>query len=700
VSVHTATAAARYTLRDLFIALRERLVVTLPLAALCAVLYAYHKQSQPPVYRAAAVLQVERPERIVTTQAVVETAVNSDVDFNTYLQRFSTDSLRNRVLKSLTPAERERLSAPGAPPDAPPDLGTVGVSAVPRTLIIRLICTHRDPAAAAFVANRFAREFIDQLRDEVGDKNEFAVDYLRERAGVMLQDANAAEQRLQDYMRRHNLVSLDSSTNITATRLNLINNALQTSRLDRLALEEQCRLIEEQRQAGRNLLEISAISRHGAVSDHAAQLERLRREEILLSETYLAKHPRRIAIAQTIATTRTQLAGAIDLAVAELQTALTKARETENNLTKEFAQQEKELLRLRELAVEYKGLESMAQVAKSSHAAVLARLNETTTGKALTKSPVSVVDLAKPPAAPAEPNPAEITRNAVFIALIVLLLVTIVLSHLDDRIKSTHDIEEILGETVLGLIPRMNQTSDKDRFQMVLSGKDPGRIEPFMNLHAAADLNSGLPFPRSLLVTSTIPGEGKTVVSANLAASFAAHGQKVLIIDCDLRRPMLHERFGQPNEAGLLKWYLTPAADHPGPLPENPLLGIRSIGPNLDIITSGGRSNHPTPLFESPRFAALIAELKGHYNLILIDTPPLGAVSDALYISKIVDELIYVCRFNCAQRRHIRTNLRALRTSRSKILGLVLNDISRRSLPYYSDYRYYASYEKYYGQAA
>jgi capsular exopolysaccharide synthesis family protein len=202
-----------------------------------------------------------------------------------------------------------------------------------------------------------------------------------------------------------------------------------------------------------------------------------------------------------------------------------------------------------------------------------------------------------------------------------------------------------------------------------------------------------------MLVTSTIPGEGKTMVSANLAAAFAAHGRRVLLVDCDLRRPMLHERLGQTNDRGILRWYHD-RGDTASEESDRDLLGIREVAPHFHLLTSGGRSHHPTPLFEAPEFGTLIAHLKTQYDLVLIDTPPLGAVSDALYISRFADEFIYVCRFNRALRRHVRLNLRMLRTGPCRGLGIVLNDISLRSLGYYSDYRYYSSYNKYYGQAA
>ena len=129
----------------------------------------------------------------------------------------------------------------------------------------------------------------------------------------------------------------------------------------------------------------------------------------------------------------------------------------------------------------------------------------------------------------------------------------------------------------------------------------------------------------------------------------------------------------------------------------NPHLGITSIGENLSLITAGGRSKSPTQFLESTAFAQLIERLKKHYDLIVIDSPPMGAVTDALLIANRADEILYVCRFNRAYRKHIRLYIKALRQGKNEVLGIALNGLSPRRIEYYSNYRYYRSYKKYYG---
>ncbi|MBW8781478.1 MAG: polysaccharide biosynthesis tyrosine autokinase [Verrucomicrobia bacterium] len=693
----------RRTLRDYYIILRERLWIALPLALTLAIGLAYYQSRAVPLYSSTATMQIEKPEKVVTTQEVVETGVSSDAELNTYLQVIGSGKIRTRVLESLTPQERLILQRPylkDLPPgSAPPpgiDLGTPAVQSIRSTFLISVTVVHRDPEAAALLANRYVQQFIQSLLDKVGGSNEYAVEYLQKRATQLLDLAKAAEQRLQDYMRAQNLVSLDNSTNIVQARLTAVNTALQTARLERLAVEEQFNLVERYQKDHRNLLEITAIAGYGSVPDLNKQLETLQRDQSLLAERYLERHPKMINITNAIAVAKNQLDTAITLAIADLKTSLEKIRGNEKTLEQEYAAQEREQLRLRDLSIEYKSLENQATVARNSYSQILDRLSQTTTSKYLEKIPVRPLDLATPAGTPFTPDPKRITRNAVGLGLLVFFGVAIGLSFIDDRIKSAWDIESFIGVNLLGIIPDLSGLKDDDKYKLVLDNKNTSGVEPFLSVYSSVKIHSKLDFPKSILVTSTIPGEGKTLVSSNLAGSFARHGKAVLLIDCDLRRPMLHRHFNKPNESGLITWFQN-GAKLDGDLLNNPDLGIVSIGENLSLISSGGRSKSPTQLLEDPIFGQLLERLKKYFDLIVIDSPPLGAVTDSLLIAEQADEVVYVCRFNRAFRKHIRLYIKALRSGKNEVLGVVLNGLSPRRIEYYSNYRYYRSYKKYYG---
>lgn len=693
----------RRTLRDYYIILRERLWIALPLALIISIGMAYYQSRAIPLYRSSATLQIEKPEKVVTSQEVVDTGINSDIELNTYLQVIASAKMRNRVQESLTPQERQILQrpylkdlAPGSTPPAGVDLGNMSVQSVRSTFLINISVAHRDPEAAAILANRYIEQFIDSLLENVSGGHDYAVKYLKDRAKQLEEEARVAEQKLQDYMRAQNLVSLDNSTNIAQARLTAVNAALQTARLERLAIEEQSHLVERYRSEKRNLIEIASIANYGSVPVLSKQLEELNRDQALLAERYLERHPKMINVVNAIAVAQEQLDAAITLAIADLKTNLERALANEKTLEQEYAAQEKEQLRLRDLSIEYRSLENQAQVAKNNYSQILDRLTQATTSKYLEKIPVRPLDPALPASQPYTPDLGRITRTSIGVGFLVFFGVAIGLSFIDDRIKSAWDIEHFIGANLLGIIPDLSSLKDSEKYRLVLENKNTGGVEPFLGVYSSVKIHSKLDFPKSILVTSTIPGEGKTLISSNLAGSFARHGKSVLLIDCDLRRPMLHRHFDQPNESGLICWF-EHGASLEGDLTADARLGITQIGENLSLLSSGGRSKTPTQILESPVFGQLLEKLKKHYDLIVVDSPPLGAVTDSLLIAERVDEVIYVCRFNRAFRKHIRLYIKALRSGKNELLGVVLNGLSPRRIEYYSNYRYYRSYKKYYG---
>jgi len=698
-------ATERRTLRDYYVIIREHVWISLPLAIVVALGYFYTQARKTPIYEASASLQFEKPETVVTSQGVVDPSVRSDMDLNTYIHDINSNRLRSSVVQSFTQPERlilQRAAMKRLPKNSPPPpvgalIGSVDAEPVRSSYLITISVFHEDPEAAALVANRYVEKFMDYLFESVGGKNEEAVTYLKGRAEQLRKDAEDAEKQLQDYMRQHNLVSLDSSINIVADRLKSVNSALTNARLELLSVEAAAAQVSEFKKEGKNLLEISYISTHGAVPALKAQLSDAEQTQALLMERYLEKHPKVIDNANKIAITKTQLDKAVDLAIADLNTRLASARESVRVLEGEYASQEQKELSLRALSVDFNSLQSRATVAKNYYMEILDRLNQTTTFKNLDKISLHPLDKAQAPGGPISPNIGSITRTSVGLGFITFFAVAIGFRFVDDRVKSAWDVESFIGVNLLGIIPQLSSLKNDEKIGLgdASSGSEAGN-EAFLGLYSAVKIQSKLDFPKSILVTSTIPGEGKTLVSCNLAACFARHGKKVLLVDCDLRRPMLHRHFRQQNTTGVISWF-EHGANLDGDVVTNPDLGITKLGENLWLLTSGGRSKSPTELLENPVFPQLLERLKKHFDLVMIDSPPMGAVTDSMLIAERADEVIFVCRFNRAYRKHIRLYIKALREGKNEILGIVLNGLSPRRIEYYSNYRYYRSYKKYYG---
>lgn len=694
----------RRSLRDYYVILRERLWIALPVALLVSLSVGYYKAQETEMFSSVATMQFERPERVVISEQVVDTAVRSDIDLNTYIQILTSGRLRTMVAESLTPGEIKILQRPylkelnpgASPPPVGQLLGNMAPQSIRNSLLIKITATNRDPEGAALIANRYVEQFMRYLLENVGGKNEDAVVYLRARAEELRRESETAEGHLQDYRRKHNLVSLDNSINIISERLRAINTTLTKARLDRIDVETLLGQIERMQQQNGNLLEISYISAYGNIPALRNQLADLGNQQSMLSKRYLERHPKMLNVANSIDIITEQIRHDIKQSLSDLRTQYQKLKETEASYIKEYKEAELGQLRLGELSIEFKSLENQAQVAKTNYIQILDRLNQTTTFKNIENIPVRSLDRATPAPAPYTPNLRNIIKTSIGLGLLVFAAVAIGLSFIDDRVKSAWDIEGFIGTTLLGIIPELGDVPDTEKHSLVNSNNTSPGSEALLSIYSAVKIQSKLDFPKSILVTSTIPGEGKTMISCNLAASFARHGKRVLIMDCDMRRPMQHRLFKLTNEVGLIAWFEAGAT-----IPADPFtdaaLGLAKLDENLYLLRSGGRSKSPTELLEKPVFGQFIEAMKQHFDLIVVDSPPMGAVTDSLLISERTDEVIYVCRFNRAYRKHIRLYIKQLREGKNELLGIVLNGLSPRRIEYYSNYRYYRSYKKYYG---
>ena len=698
-------AIERRTLRDYYIILRERVWIAAPVAVLCALAVFYYQSREVPQFSSHASLKFEKSDRVVgPNTAVVNIEVENEAMLNTYISEIKSDKISEDVVHSLTLDDQNVLLEPykkGLPagaalPSVTSAMGSLNVQARRSSFVVDLKVVHRSPQAAQLLASRYVDRFIQSVKDKVSGGTNKAYDFLTDKAAELQNKFTQSNQALQDFMKSKGMVSLDTSTSIVQTNLSTANAALQAARQRRSDLEDQLKLIERYQRENRDLMEISYLSNFNTVPELRRTRDDLKRQQEKLIDTYYEEWPALKTINADLDIINGQLDRAVDLAIADLRANLDRARTLENSCQDEYNFREKAVFQFHLVEVEFKTLSDIAVSDHSNYLAILNRQHETDTNRALTDVPVSQLDTAKLSLTPFSPDPSRITKTAIGVGVLVFLAIAVGLSFVDDRIKSAWDVETFIGSTMLGIIPDLANLKDEDKYRLVLGDAQGAGVEPFLGLYSSVKIHSKLDFPKSLLITSTVPGEGKTLVSCNLAGSFARHGRRTLIIDCDLRRPMLHRHFNKPNETGLIAWYDN-GASLDGDLLANPWLGITSVGENLSLITAGGRSKSPTQFLESPAFAQLIERLKKLFDLIVIDSPPMGAVTDALLIAERADEVLYVCRFNRAYRKHIRLYIKALRHGKNEILGIVLNGLSPRRIEYYSNYRYYRSYKKYYG---
>ena len=286
----------------------------------------------------------------------------------------------------------------------------------------------------------------------------------------------------------------------------------------------------------------------------------------------------------------------------------------------------------------------------------------------------------------------------------IFLIIPFLLEFVDNRVKSPWDVEVFIGRDLIAGIPKISEVEETQRPLIVGNDLDDGLTESFRSMFSRIQMNSLNDYPKTILVTSAIPSEGKSLISANLAYSCANHGKKTILIDFDLRRPGIHKFCNITNEKGLLSLINSEQTDDAG-LEEIAQNTVTQIHPNLFVLPSGGRTRAATELLESNGFDRIHRILRKIADVIIIDSPPIGLFPDSLAMARKVEEVLFVTRYGKVSRKIAKSLLESLDETGAKILGVVLNDLPQKKTPgyYYSGYYGYGYfrykyYNKYYGR--
>jgi len=670
--------------------------------------------SRPKVYQTQSRLLVDRSERVLDMTQVVDQSVGggkNDPTFDTYLAQITSPAMITRVVASLDAKDKQLVGefpAEATPGDAASlDRAVAQILAKSvssyrqgNTFFIGVSVRHGNPAAAALIADRFANQFIVHLLDRNSLANNSALGFLREQTEDLRAKAEASERALQQYREKTGMVSLDESRNIVVDRMKALSSTVTASRVARLAIEARLTQAEAIQKSGGDPLEIASATGFDNLSAVQTQLDTLRTQRAIMGERYGIRHPSMInndRSREALERLRTEL---IVVAMSNLRNQLAKAGNEETQLQVQLAGAEQESFRLDEMAVQFNVLRREAETNRATYAQLLNRLNETTITAQLQNSNVRVADLARTPGIPIEPDAKKIGILLVVLGLGLFVAYPVALELIFNRVKGWADVETYLKLPLLGELPSFKKFTPEQMPHLLTRASDDEAAELIRSLYTQLKIGSRHDLPKTILVTSTLPSEGKSFVSSNLASAFAAHGVKTLLIDTDFRRPAQHRFFGLPNDAGLLRW-LEKDGKIPADALADPHLGITAFGPSLHLLRAGGNTRRSSELLDSAPVKLLIESLGKQFDLVLIDTPPAGVFPDALALASLADELVYVVRYNHVARPAVRRVIEQFSRTDVTVSGIVLNLMPSgpRSASYYSSYghygsKYYADYEK------
>jgi len=566
-------------------------------------------------------------------------------------------------------------------------LAGVRVEPEPASQLANVVYIAPDPTFAALAANALAEAYVEQNLDVKQQNTTKTLDWLGEQIAERERALQASEQALADYRDANNALSLGDN-NVVANRLNFFNEQVNQARTRRVQRESLYNRIKDVKGDDPAADTFPIIANNGNFQRIRLEISRLEQDKLALTQRYGELHPEMVKLASQIedATNRLQLE--ISTVVDSVRQDYESAVADERRLQAAYAQSEREAQELNRKSIDYSVLQNQNKTNRDIYEQLLKQQQEL---KVLSNSRANNVRMAERAEVPGGPFTPNVPRNLIVgfaIGLAIGVLLAFGLDYLDDTIKTPEDITRRLNIPFLGLVPAVRG----ERLPL-LSGPVPHDFgEAYRALRTSLVFTSGGETTRVIAVTSSQPLEGKTTTACNLALVLALGGSRVLLVDADMRRPSVHRALGMHNGIGLSHVLVAQARVREAIQ--------RTEDPNFYVMTAGRTPPNPSELLASERMKVLLANLSaGPFDWVLLDTPPVLAVTDAVVLTPCVTGVTFVVGAEMTRLRLAESAVQMLMVSKPHVVGAVLNRVNfDRNKYYYSRYYGY-QYKSYYGQA-
>ena len=589
----------------------------------------------------------------------------------------STQADANSPTAALTSAAQSNY------PDAL--LSRLGVSQVRGSQLVDVTFNGADPEFSARAVNMFAEEYVSSnlaLKVQTLEKSAEWLTGEVEKQGKLVQQS---ELELAEYKESQDAGALDSSQNIVVARLTLSNDAATKARMERIQKEGLWRQIQA---AGQDVESITSVVNNPNIQNLRASINVLQQDRARLAERYGSRHPDYQKAVTTLANAERQLQAEIQKARQNAKSEYDNAVQQERELQAQLNEAKQAATALGRKGVDYAVLLREAESNRTVYNQLLTREKELRVIANSRTNNVRVVDRADVPTAPFSPNHRRDWAYAIALGLALGLGIAFGIDYLDDTVKTPDDITRRLKLKFLGLVPIV----PGDRHPLI-SGPVPhdfGEAYRSIRTSLAAQLpGSGA---RVVAVASSQPLEGKTTTAVNIAMALAVGGARVLLIDADMRRPSVHKALRMSNDRGLSQLLAGQARMRE--------VVQRTHDPNLLTITAGRTPANPSELLASDRMRALLSGLEhGPFDWIIVDTPPVLAVTDAVILAPLVHAVTFVIGAEMTRWRLAERAVETLLSSNPRHVLAVLNKVNfGRNKYYYS--RYYGhQYKNYYAES-
>ena len=598
------------------------------------------------------------------------------------------------TLSALTPAERQEL------------LRTfrkgLSVSKEKNTRVVEIRYRSKDPKLSADIANALTRAYIEHNFKMRFDSTMQTSTWLTQQLAELATKVQDSQQKLVDYQKEHGFLQLDDKQNVVMTRLDDLNRELTVAQTDRIAKEANLRLT------------VSENPELTVKSDPNALIDKLNAQEATLKTEYAQatvlqgpSNSRVRELGDQLKETQNQIAAEMKKMSSRVKAQYYEAMAREKMVRAAVEEQKQKANQLNESAIEYSLLKRDAESNRELYEGLLQKLKEAGVSAGLRSNNIQVVDVAQVPGVPSEPN---IPFNVLMAALLGVgggIAVALIQERFDRTVRSSHQIQVLSAFPQLGIIPRRAKSGTEIGDGRALSldsgqpsadlgdlivNSDPNSpgAESYRALANSVLLSAAVP-PKTILITSAITGEGKTTTSINLAIILAKQGRRVLLVDADLRQPRIHKIMQVSATNGLstlLRQSGSARASDLASESESVIYGNFWI-PTLFVVPAGPVDAEPAELI-GDAMQDLLHEWSTQYDHVIIDSPPVLVVSDAVRLSASADSVILVVRSGYTPQEAFARAQELLVQVNAVVMGIVLNAVNLTSaeLPYYSKYAY------------
>jgi len=610
----------------------------------------------------------------------------------------------NKLLPSSALAHDDAVEANHYQPYVEILQGGLSVKQLTDTRIIEIRFRHQDPEIAEKINNMVAEAFVVSNLERKTETSNTAGDFLQKRIADLQSEIRHGEEQLINYAKSRQILSLDASQNMVVDRLAGLNKQLLEAENERKTAEAAYRAALA---PGALAAQAEGVINNPAAAAEAKVAELKQRRAQLLLE-YTENYPEVKDLTQQIAMLEKQAEQSRthgqSIIKTNLETTFRQAEKKEQALRDAFEKQRAETLSQNEAAVNYRIIQQEIETNKTLLDGLLQRSKENDVILAGTPNNIHVVDHAARPKGPVGPKRRQAILLAAIFSLILGVALARYLDYLDDSVRTSEDVENFLRLPALAVIPALgksarrrllsampggqkkNGTHAGEELLLHASNRSP-LAEAYRQLRTSVMLSAAGGAPRTLLVTSSQPGEGKTTTVVNTAMILAQTGAKVVIVDADMRRPRLHSIFNLENKTGLSGLLANK-------MTEAEVLAFVQYHEEsgLYVLPSGRIPPNPAELLGSDQIRSLIAVLESNFTHVVIDSPPVASFTDGVLLSSLADGVLLVVHGGSASRHIVRRSRQLLVDVGAKIFGVVLNNVNVSR----HDYYYYQSYDKYY----